>query len=1062
MWLIRAALRRPITIIIVVIGIGLCSILALSRMPIDIFPNLNLPVIYVAQPYGGMSPAQMEGYLTYYYEYHFLYINGIESVESKSIQNVGLLKLTFHPGTDMSQAISETISYVNRARAFMPAGTVPPFVIRFDAGSVPVGYLVFSSKARTLGEIQDLALNRVRPLFATLPGVSAPPPFGGNQRTIVITVDPDRLRAYQMSPDQVVQTVSAGNTILPAGNASTGDLWRIIPSNAVVSNIKDLLTLPLRTGPGPAVYLRDIGTVQDSTDILAGYALVNGRRAVYIPVTKRADASTLTVIDEVKRNLSRFQSVVPEDIGISLEFDQSSYVRNALKSVVREGLLGALLTGFVVLLFLKDWRSAIIVVTTIPFALLTAVVALWGARQTINIMTLGGLALAVGILVDQATVMIENIHSHLRQGQRRARAVVEASKGVVIPMLLAMLCVLAVFVPSFFMTGVPRALFVPLSLAVGFAMAASYFLSSSLVPILSTWILRELPNAKESSEMAFLIQMRERLGSTLRRFVPHRRLIVLVYAVAAFGIILLVGPWLGREIFPQVTVGQFQLRFRAPTGTRVDMTEQMARQILDQVDKEVGPDHVDVTLGYVGTIPSAYPINTVFLWTSGPQEGILRVALRPDSPISIEDLKARLRKTLEKKFPNGLFSFESGDIVSQIMNFGAPTPVEVAVAGPNLAADRMFAEKVQTELGKIPQLRDLHFEQPLDYPSLNVNFNRELAGQLGVTVTQAGKALVAATSSSRFITPVFWADPTSGVAYQVQVEFPQGSMTTIQDLEGIPVMPGGNSHPLLGDVAQVTSGTVVGEYDRYNGQRMVSLGANVVGEDIGRAAKQVDAAIKRAGTPPRGVSATVRGQIAPMNETLSNLGIGLLLAIVVIFLLLAANFQSIRLSLVVLSTVPTVIAGVVLALLVAGTTLNMQSFMGAIMAIGVSVANAILLVVFAEEYRAQGNSSIDAAIHAAQSRMRPILMTSMAMVVGMIPMAMALGSGAEETAPLGRAVIGGLIASTFSTLAILPYVFSIVQKHARTRSVSLDPDDPMSAHAEGNSTDFNNPGEEAL
>jgi multidrug efflux pump subunit AcrB len=369
---------------------------------------------------------------------------------------------------------------------------------------------------------------------------------------------------------------------------------------------------------------------------------------------------------------------------------------------------------------------------------------------------------------------------------------------------------------------------------------------------------------------------------------------------------------------------------------------------------------------------------------------------------------------------------------------------------------------VQTELGKIPQLRDLHFEQPLDYPSLNVNFNRELAGQLGVTVTQAGKALVAATSSSRFITPVFWADPTSGVAYQVQVEFPQGSMTTIQDLEGIPVMPGGNSHPLLGDVAQVTSGTVVGEYDRYNGQRMVSLGANVVGEDIGRAAKQVDAAIKRAGTPPRGVSATVRGQIAPMNETLSNLGIGLLLAIVVIFLLLAANFQSIRLSLVVLSTVPTVIAGVVLALLVAGTTLNMQSFMGAIMAIGVSVANAILLVVFAEEYRAQGNSSIDAAIHAAQSRMRPILMTSMAMVVGMIPMAMALGSGAEETAPLGRAVIGGLIASTFSTLAILPYVFSIVQKHARTRSVSLDPDDPMSAHAEGNSTDFNNPGEEAL
>ena len=388
-----------------------------------------------------------------------------------------------------------------------------------------------------------------------------------------------------MSPDEVVKAVSSGNVIVPAGNVSSGDLWRIVPSNAVVSNIKDLLTLPIRTGAGPAVYLRDIGTVQDSTDILAGYALVNGRRAVYIPVTKRADASTLAVINEVKKNLSRFQSVVPEDIGISLEFDQSFYVRNALNSVVREGLLGALLTGFVVLLFLKDWRSAIIVVTTIPFALLTAVVALWGAGQTINIMTLGGLALAVGILVDEATVVIENIHSHLSQGQTRARAVLEASKGVVIPRLLAMLCVLAVFVPSFLMTGVPRALFVPLSLAVGFAMAASYFLSGSLVPIMATWILREPPKAKESSRIAFLTRMRERLGKALRRFATQRRLILLVYTAVAFGIILLAGPWLGREIFPQVAGGQFQLRFRAPTGTRVDVTEQMALQILDQVNR---------------------------------------------------------------------------------------------------------------------------------------------------------------------------------------------------------------------------------------------------------------------------------------------------------------------------------------------------------------------------------------------------------------------------------------------------------------------------------------------
>ena len=491
MWLLRSALRNPIGVVVVVIGVALCSILALVRMPIDIFPNLNLPVIYVAQPFGGMSPAQMEGYLVYYYEYHFLYITGIESVESKSIQNVGLLKLTFHPGTDMSQAMAQTVGYVDRARAFMPPGTVAPFIMRFDAGSVPVGYLVFSSTTKSVAEIQDLALNRVRPLFATLPGVSAPPPFGGAPRTIVVSVDPDRLRAYRMAPEEVIQALNTGNTIVPAGNVRTGDLLRLAPINSVVANIKDLQNLPIRTGAGPTVFLRDVGKVEDSSDIITGYAEVNGRRTVYIPVTKRADASTLSVVNEVKANLAQFQSVVPPDIKIDYEFDQSSYVRNSLLSVVREGLLGALLTGLVVLLFLRNWRSALIVVTTIPFALLAGVVALWGAGQTINIMTLGGLALAVGILVDESTVVMENIHSHLGQGRGRALAVLEASKEVQVPRLLAMLCIWAVFVPSFFMAGVSRSLFVPLSLAVGFAMGASYLLSSSLVPVLSTWILRE-------------------------------------------------------------------------------------------------------------------------------------------------------------------------------------------------------------------------------------------------------------------------------------------------------------------------------------------------------------------------------------------------------------------------------------------------------------------------------------------------------------------------------------------------------------------------------------------
>ncbi len=494
MWLIRMALRRPVAILVAVIAIALGSILALTRMSIDIFPNLNFPVIYVAQPYGGMSPAQMEGYLVFYYEYHFLYINGIESVEDKSIQGNGLLKLTFYPDTDMSQALAETISYVNRARAFMPPGTVAPFVIRFDAGTVPVGYVVFSSDTRTVGEIQDLALNRVRPAFATLPGLTSPPPFGGNQRTMVVTVNPDRLRAYSMSPDEVAQAVNNGNVLQPAGNVRTGNLLRIAESDSVAPNIQLLADLPIRTGAGPSVYLHDIATIKDGTDIPTGYALVNGRRSVYIPVTKRAGASTVTVVKEVKSSLSYFRTLVPNDIKISYELDQSSYVTNALTAVIREGLLGAILTGLMVLLFLGDWRSSLIVVTTIPFALLTSVLALWLTDQTINIMTLGGLALAVGILVDEGVVQIENIDSTLLRDPSLpvARGVLNATQITILPRFLALLSIVAVFLPSFLMTGVARSLFVPLSLAVGFAMVASFLLSSSFLPVMFLWIHRQV------------------------------------------------------------------------------------------------------------------------------------------------------------------------------------------------------------------------------------------------------------------------------------------------------------------------------------------------------------------------------------------------------------------------------------------------------------------------------------------------------------------------------------------------------------------------------------------
>jgi len=1044
MWLIRLALRRPITIIVIVAAMALSSILAVLRTRIDIFPTLDLPIIYVAQPYGGMSPQQVEGFISYYYEYHFLYINGIESVEAKSIQSTALLRLSFHAGTNMSEALAQTVSYVNRAHAFMPPGTVSPFVIRFDAGTLPVGYLVFSSPSRTLSEIQDLALNRVRPVFATLPGVSSPPPFGGNQRTIVIDVDPQKLHAYGLSPDNVVQAVTTGNSIQPAGNADIGTTNALVTTDSTVTQINDLLGIPLHPGSGASVYLRDVGNVKDTSDVLAGYALLNGNRTIYIPVTKRPDASTITVVNEVRQNIERFQSLVPQDIKITYEFDQSQYVRAALLSVLREGLIGAGLTGLMILLFLGDWRSSLIVVITIPFALLMAVVLLRLTGQTINIMTLGGLALAVGVLVDEGTVLMENIHVHLAQGEKKAQAVLAASREVAIPRLLAMLSVLAVFLPSFFMTGPAQSLFVPLSLAVGFSMGASYLLSSSLVPVLANWILKQEKNEAEHPKEERFDRFRKRFQGVLERIMEFPKSLLGAYALVALLIIVLLGPRLAEEIFPSSASTQFRLRIDAPDGTRVAVTEALVQKVLATITREAGASNLDLTLGYIGTQPSSYPINAVFLWTNGSQQAIINVGLKPGASISLRSLEENLRQKLTQEFPGTHFSFDPGDLISQTLNFGAPSSAEVAITGPQYADVQSYANRVQQELAKVKELRDVEFEEPLRYPTVNIHVDRVLAGQLGATANDVGAAVVSATASSRFVAPNYWRDPKSGVSYQVQVQVPQAAMTSLKDIQTIPVNSSTGAHPLLSQVADVQSTTVPGELDRQNGMWMIIASANVGNNDFARAAKEIDRAIAKAGQAPRGVTTQVRGQVSALKQIFGELIIGLALAVVVILLLLTANFQSFRLALVVISSAPAVLVGAILMLLLTGTTLNLESFMGTIMAIGVAVANAILLVTFAEQSRRNGADPVSAARTAAAERLRPVLMTSLAMSAGMVPMALAIGQGSEETAPLGRAVIGGLIAATLATLFLLPTVFGIVQKRASLKSPSLDPEDPDS------------------
>jgi multidrug efflux pump subunit AcrB len=779
------ALRRPVTVMMLVLALGLGGMFSIVQMPKDIFPALNQPQLYVIHNYGGMDPKQIEGLITNVYELFFQYINNLEHVESRSIQSMVMLKLFFQPGTDMAEATAQTVAYSNRALSVMPVGSLPPYVVRLDAGSLPVGYLVFESTGRSVGELEDLALFRVRPMFSGLAGISSPPPFGGNIRTIVVNVDPDRLRSYNLSPQDVVDAIDRGNFISPSGNVTIKDQLTVVPNNALVFDPQELRNVPLKLGEN--VYIRDVGTVADATDIPVGYALVNGRKSVYLPVVKQASASTLTVVNAVKQNLARFQAALPDDVKVSYEFDESPIVYRAIESVGVEGALGAGLTGLMVLLFLRDLRAVIIVVLNIPLALLGSIVILNLTGNTINIMTLGGLALAIGILVDEATVEIENIHTQMEHTPSMSRAVRQGNMETAVPRLLALLCILSVFIPSFIMQGAVRALFVPLSLAVGGAMITSYLLSSTFVPVMSVWLLENRHGAHgPEGRPGFFTRMQDRFERVVSWTVAHRG-VVLGYLLATGAVVVVVGGQLGSELFPRVDTGQFQLRVRPPQGTHYELTRQVAQKTLDVIAEEVGPENVDITMGYAGANPPQFTINMAYLWSRGPDDSLLRIGLRPGSGIGIFELQERLRKALPEKVgawfraellqlgltrnqvdgrvANLVFAFEPGDLISETMSLGAPAPIEVVVSGRNLADSSAFMDKLRGQFHGIDSLRDVQIQQPLHYPTVQVTIDRERAGLSGVTARDVGESLVAATYSSRYTTRIYWRDELSGNSY---------------------------------------------------------------------------------------------------------------------------------------------------------------------------------------------------------------------------------------------------------------------------------------------------------
>jgi len=1069
MSMVTSALKRPITVVVITMSLLIFAVLSAINIPIDIFPKLNLPTIYVIESYGGMSPQQMEGFFATGLQNQFLYVDGVKNISSKSIQGLTIIKISFYESTNMAEASAEVALQVNRAQSFFPPGALPPQVIRYDASSLPVGELVLDSKSESLKDIYDLAATKIRPMFATIPGLSAPPPFGSNARSIILSIDPDKLRSFDLTPDEVVDALAKFNVMAPSGDLRIGNMMYLTTMNSLINNADSFGNIPVLTKNGVPIYVKDIARVTDAADVTVDYALVNGKRSVYIPVVKTASASTWSVVQDLKSKLPEMQNLLPNDVKISYEFDQSVFVVNAVKSLMTEGGLGALLTGLMVLLFLRDWRSSLIVVITIPVSILIGVLLLSLFGQTINIMTLSGLALAIGILVDQATVTIENIHQHLEMGKPKRLAIYDACEEISFPLLLILLCILAVFAPSFLMNGVPKAMFLPLSMSIGLTMIVSYVLAQTLVPILSNWMIKaeryqyhhgqkhahaaqDLDNNEEiqvnmhrqeevdhPEENDFFEKVKSRFINILNGLMPNKKLIICIYLAA---VLILAGIGfvvIGKDMMPKLNNGQFQMRIDEPEGTRLEVTEAKFKQVLQIINQTVN-NHVKISSGYIGLVPSSFGSSNLYVFNTGTHEAVLQVNLDEDYKVNMDDLKDALRKNIAHEIPEMTISFQPIDMTEKIMSEGANTPIEVQVAGKDMQQIEGYANKVMAKLKQIPYLRDVQINQPLDYPVIAISLDRLKIAQLGLNVSDIARSVTASTSSSRFTLKNLWLDQNNSYTYQVQAEIPEYVMNSMDELKEIPLVKG-QSSPTLADVATFKLTTAPGEYDRTGPRRFITVSANIYKMDLGTATSDVQKAVKSVGEPPKGLIATIEGMSNLLTDTLSSLQNGLGFAILVIFLLLAANYQSFKLSLTVLVTIPAVILGSITALLLTGSTLNLQSYMGMIMSTGVSVANAILIVTNGESLRLEFKDATKAAITSASIRLRPILMTSFAMIAGMIPMASGMGEAGEQSAPLGRAVIGGLFASTLAALFILPLVFAWVQNKTTYDEPSLMPEE---------------------
>ncbi|MGB7354121.1 MAG: efflux RND transporter permease subunit [Acidobacteriaceae bacterium] len=1036
MWIVRVALQRPYTFIVLALLILFLSPLVILRTPTDIFPSINIPVVAVNWTYTGLDPEEIEGRLTLPYEKALTsLVDNIEHIESTNYNGQSVVKIFLQPGASLDLANSQ----VSAASQFMlrqlPPGTLPPEIINFSASSVPVLQLSLSGKNLSEQQLQDYATNYIRPQLITVPGAVVPSPYGGKTPQVMINMNQNLMQAKGISPTDVLNAVNAQNVVLPLGTAKIGTDEYDVRMNTAPRTIEALNNLPIKQVGDTTIYMRDVATVANGFAVQTNIVRQDGRRGVLITIIKSGSASTLSVVKGIRAMLPRIATIVPPNLKIVPLADQSIFVRGAVNGVIREAIIAAALTGLMILLFLGSWRSTLIIAVSIPLSILTSVIVLSFLGQTINIMTLGGLALAVGILVDDATVTIENIERYLEEGLPLETAILEGAAQIAVPALVSTLCICIVFLPMFLLGGVARYLFVPLAEAVVFAMIASYILSRTLVPTLAMYLLRAKDHSRLSRNPLAVFQrgfergferIRTRYQHLLSGLVLHRKAFIPIFLLTCVSVFAL-APWLGQDFFPNTDSGQLLLHVNAPTGTRIEDTARLCDEVEDSIRRTIPSSEVDNILDNIGLPYSG--MNTMHLTSGviGANGADILVSLNENHHPTANYVRD-LRRTLPREFPGDTFYFLPADMVTQILNFGLPAPIDVQIEGNNVAASHAIADRMLAQLRQVPGLVDLRVQQPFDYPTLDVNMDRTKAVQGGYTARDVADSVLNTLSGSLQITPMFFLNYKNGVNYNLVAQTPQYRMQSIQDLENIPLTASGNRTPeILGDVTSLHRGTEMAVVDEYNLRRVVDVYGAVQDRDLGSVARAVDAIVAHNRTGlPRGTFITVRGQVQTMRKSYLGLLTGLGFAIVLVYLLIVVNFQSWLDPFIIITALPAALAGIVLFLFFTHTTLSVPALMGAIMCMGVATANSILVVSFARDRLAVNGSAVRAAIEAGATRFRPVVMTALAMIIGMIPMALGLGDGGEQNAPLGRAVIGGLLCATVATLAFVPAVFALL------------------------------------